>query len=100
MLVWVGHVTVTGAELLQSAGQWGLQSELSDSARRGEYQGIAQLGYTLGTVWAPAAYTFLAMEWGPIGWLVIGGVVVAAALALTPAARAAERHLLRTGVTV
>src|SRR3954469_21451581 len=100
LLVWVGHVTVTGAELLQSAGQWGLQAELSDSSRRGEYQGVAQLGYTLGTVWAPALYTFLAVEWGAAGWLVIGGIVVAAALGLAPAARAAERHLVRTGATV
>ena len=28
-------------------------------------------------VWAPAAFTFLAMEWGILGWLVIaGGIVV------------------------
>jgi MFS family permease len=98
-LVWVGHVTVTGAELLQSAGEWGLQAELSDPARRGEYQGVAQLGYALGTVWAPAAYTFLATEWGSTGWLVIAALVVAAAVGLHPATRAAERHLVRTGVT-
>jgi MFS family permease len=61
-LVWVGHVTVTGAELFQSAGEWGLQAELSDPARRGEYQGVAQLGHTVGSVWAPAAYTFLAIS--------------------------------------
>lgn len=92
-LVWLGHVTVTGAELFQSAGQWGLQAELSDPRRRGEYQGVAQLGYTLGTVWAPAAYTFLAMDWGPSGWLVIAVVVVAAAIVIHPAARSAERYL-------
>ena len=67
LLVWVGHVTVTGAELFNSAGEWGLQAELSDPARRGEYQGVSQLGFTLGSVWAPAAYTFLAMEWGTAG---------------------------------
>ncbi|TNM36302.1 MFS transporter [Nocardioides albidus] len=94
-LVWIGHVTVTGAELFQSAGEWGLQAELSDPARRGEYQGVSQLGYTLGTVWAPAAYTFLAMEWGTPGWLVIAGIVLAAAVLIHPAARAAERHLTR-----
>lgn len=99
-LVWVGHVTVTGAELFQSAGEWGLQAELSDPARRGEYQGVSQLGFTLGSVWAPAAYTFLAMEWGTPGWLVIAGVVVVAAVAIHPAARLAERHLARQGVVV
>ena len=35
-LVWLGHVTVTGAELFQSAGHWGLVAELSDpDAARG-----------------------------------------------------------------
>lgn len=98
LLVWVGHVTVTGAELFQSAGEWGLQAELSDPARRGEYQGVSQLGYTLGTVWAPALYTFLAMEWGAQGWLVIAAIVLVAAVLIHPAARAAERHLTRVGI--
>lgn len=98
-LVWIGHVTVTGAELFQSAGEWGLQAELSDPERRGEYQGVSQLGYTVGTVWAPAAYTFLAMEWGTPGWIVIGTIVVLATVLIHPAARAAERHLAREGIT-
>ena len=47
-LVWLGHVTVTGAELFQSAAHWGFMSELSDPDRLGEYQGAASLGSTLG----------------------------------------------------
>jgi len=94
-LVWLGHVTVTGAELFNSAGDWGLQAELSDPARRGEYQGVSQLGYTVGSVWAPAAYTFLAMEWGAQGWLVIAGIIVLAVIGIHPSARAAERYLDR-----
>ena len=89
-----------GAEMcirdrFNSAGDWGLQAELSDPARRGEYQGVSQLGFTVGSVWAPAAYTFLAMEWGAQGWLVIAGIVVLAAIAIHPSARAAERYLAR-----
>jgi MFS family permease len=95
VLVWVGHVTVTGAELYQSAAHWGFMSELSDPDRRGEYQGAAQLGGTVGHVWAPAAYTFLAMEWGTTGWLLIAGVVVVATHGMSPAARSAERYLAR-----
>lgn len=92
-LIWLGHVTVTGTELFQSAGQWGLQAELSDPKRRGEYQGVAQLGLTMGTVWAPAAYTFWAMNWGPYGWLLIAVIVIGSAIAIRPAARSAERYL-------
>jgi len=96
LLVWLGHVTVTGAELFESAAHWGFLSELSDPERRGEYQGASQLGETLGSVWAPAAYTFLAMEWGTAGWLTIAGIVIVAVLVMKPAARSAERYLART----
>ncbi len=92
-MVWVGHVTVTGAELYQSAGHWGLVAELSDPARRGEYQGAAQLGWTAGSVWAPAVYTFLAINWGTTGWLLIAAIVVLATVGIHPATRAAQRHL-------
>ena len=94
-LVWLGHVTVTFAELFNSAGDWGLQAELADPARRGEYQGLTQLGFILGSVWAPAAYTWLAMEQGTEGWLVIAAIVVVAAVVIHPAARSAERYLDR-----
>jgi MFS family permease len=97
-LVWLGHVTVTGAELFQSAGHWGFMSELSDPDRLGEYQGAANLGGTLGHVWAPAAYTYLAIEWGAEGWLVIAGLVLVATLGMGPAARSAERFLARDSV--
>ena len=97
VLVWLGHVTVTGAELFQSAGHWGFLSELSDPERRGEYQGVSQLGTTLGSVWAPAAFTYLALEWGATGWMLIAAVIVIAVLGMGPAARAAGRYLARTG---
>lgn len=96
LLVWLGHVTVTGAELFQSAGRWGFLAELSDPDRRGEYQGAAFLGETLGGVWAPAAYTYLAMEWGTPGWVTIAAIVVIAALVMGPSSQAAERYLART----
>ena len=95
LLVWLGHVTVTGAELFQSAAHWGFMSELSDPERLGEYQGAANLGGTVGHIWAPAAFTYLAIEWGAEGWLVIAAIVVAATLAMAPAARSAERFLAR-----
>jgi MFS family permease len=95
-LVWIGHVTVTGAELFQSAGMWGLVSELSDPDRLGEYQGVSGLGFTMADIWAPALYTFLAMTWGAPGWIVIALIVVAAAVGIGPSSRAAERYLERT----
>lgn len=96
VLVWLGHVTVTGAELYESAGQWGFQAELSDPSRRGEYQGVSRVGFAAGTLWAPALYTWLAMEHHALGWGVIAAIVVVATVLLRPSVRMAEAYLART----
>ncbi|WP_405091642.1 MFS transporter [Micromonospora sp. NBC_01392] len=93
VLVWVAHVVLTGAELFQAAASWGFTQRLSDPARRGEYMGIDQVGQTIGSVWAPAVYTFLAMNWERTGWFTIAAIVVLAAVVTPFVARAAERSL-------
>ncbi len=94
-LVWLGHVTVTGAELYLSAASWSFEAELMDPRQRGAYQGAAELSMTLGKVWAPAVYTFLALNWGAAGWLVIAGIIVVATIAIHPSTRLARRFLER-----
>lgn len=96
VLIWLGHVTITGAELWQSAADWGFQSELSDHRRLGDYQGIWSLGYQAEPIIFPGLFTFLALQWGTPGWAVIAALGVVAAAAAHPAARAAERFLRRT----
>jgi MFS family permease len=91
LLVWLGHVSVTGAELAIGSGSWAFQAKLMDPSRRGEYGGMEEVAKTLAGFWAPAAYTFLVMRWGDGGWLVIAGFVVLAGAGLHPSARAAER---------
>ena len=92
-LVWLGHVTVTGAELFLSAASWAFEAELMDPRRRGAYQGAAGLTSTRGKVWAPAVFTFLAMNWGATGWLVIAGIIVLATVAIHPSTALARRFL-------
>jgi MFS family permease len=99
VLIWLGHVTITGAELWQSAADWGFQSELSDHRRLGDYQSMWGLGYQAQPIIFPGLFTFLALQWGEPGWAVIAVVGVLAAAASHPAARAAERYLERTGTT-
>jgi MFS family permease len=94
-LVWLGHVTVTGAELYMSAASWSFEAELMDPRQRGAYQGASELSATLGKVWAPAVYTFLAMNWGAGGWLLIAGIVVVATIGIHPATRLAKDFLAR-----
>ena len=98
-LIWLGHVTITGAELWQSASDWGFQSELSDHRRLGDYQGVWGLGYQAGPIIFPGLYTFLALQWGAPGWAVIAALAVVAAVVAHPAARAAERYLERAGAS-
>ncbi|KRF18889.1 hypothetical protein ASG90_03075 [Nocardioides sp. Soil797] len=97
VLIWVGHITITGAELWQSASDWGFTSELSDPRRLGDYQGVWGMGYQIEPIVFPALYTFLALSWGAPGWVVIAAIGVTAAVVSHPAARAAERHLERHG---
>ncbi len=91
LLVWLGHVTVTGAELAISGASWAFEAELMDPARRGEYQGVQEVSRAMGSMWAPALYTFLALSWGAEGWLVIAGIVLTATIAMRPSLRLAER---------
>lgn len=100
VLVWAGHVTITGAELWQSAAGWGLVAELSDHRRLGDYQGVWGMGHQVESIVFPALFTFLALEWGAPGWAVIAVIAVTAAVVSHPAARAAERHLERVGAPV
>lgn len=95
LLVWLGHLTVTGAELATGSAGWAFQSQLQDPRRRGEYGSITSLFNGLGMRWAPALYTWMAMEWRHVGWLLIGLIVVLAAVGAHPAARASERFAVR-----
>ena len=85
-MFFLGHVVLTWAELFLSASGWTLEAELMDPRRRGDYQGVSELGGTLGRFWAPAVYGFLAMEWGAFGWLTIAAIVTAGAAGLHVAA--------------
>ncbi|BCJ76124.1 hypothetical protein CS0771_56680 [Catellatospora sp. IY07-71] len=86
---------MTGAELYLSAASWSFEAELMDPRQRGAYQGAGELSGTLGKVWAPAVYTFLALSWGAAGWLVIAAIILVATVAIHPSTRLARRFLER-----
>ncbi|WP_017933151.1 MFS transporter [Nocardioides sp. Iso805N] len=91
LLVWLGHLTVTGAELATGSAGWMFQAKLQDPRRRAEYASVGGLLSQLGGRFAPALYTWLAMEWRHVGWMLIGLMVVTAAAGAHPALRRAER---------
>ncbi|MEP6816621.1 MAG: hypothetical protein ABI873_13835 [Marmoricola sp.] len=84
---------ITDAELFQSAARWGFLAKLSDPTRRREYQGAWRLGFQVETIVGPALFTYLAINWGTPGWLLIAGIAALAAVIAHPAARSAEGYL-------
>lgn len=93
ILFFFGHVALTGGELHLSAASWTLEAELIDPRRRGEYLGAAEISGILGRVWAPATFTFVALNWGALGWLTIAATFVIAGACLHPSSKAGRRWL-------
>lgn len=94
VLLWLGYVLVTGAELFHSAAGWGFLSELTDPERRGEYQGVWKLGQQAQLMVGPVTCTWLAVSWHPEGLLLVGLVALVASLLMSQAAYGAQRWLL------
>ncbi|MGA4840899.1 MFS transporter [Streptomyces sp. G45] len=92
-----GSVVLLAAEMLQSAGSWQLGFDLAPAGRIGEYQGLFGTGVTVARTLGPLVLTALLVEWGTPGWLVLGGMILAASYAMGPAARWAQRSAGTTG---
>jgi MFS family permease len=92
-----GAVLQVVAEMLQSAGSWQLGFDLAPADRMGEYQGFFGTGVTVARTMGPLVLTALLVSWGAAGWLLLGGVMLAASYAMGPAARwAAGRRVSDT----
>ncbi len=86
----VGAVLQVVAEMGQSAGSWQMSFDLAPADRVGEYQGFFGTGVTVARTLGPLVLTTLLVEWGTPGWLLLGGVTLAASYAMGPAARRAQ----------
>jgi MFS family permease len=81
----LGMVVMTGSELLQSAGFWGIVAELSPAGRRAEYQAAFYLGSQGERMIGPVCFTAVVITVGAPGWLLIAALFLAAAVAIGPA---------------
>ena len=95
LLLWLGYVLLTGAELFHSAAGWGFLSELSDPERRGEYHGVWKLGQQAQLMVGPVTCTWLAVTWHPEGLLVIGLVALSVSVLMAGVGAGAQRGLDR-----
>lgn len=91
VLIALGAGVHTIGEILQAAGAFQLKYALAPAHAQGQYTGIARISGGLADVVAPAVLGFLCVGWGAPGWLLMGGVFVAAGLAIPHVVRWAER---------
>ncbi|WP_329546681.1 MFS transporter [Streptomyces sp. NBC_01356] len=82
-----GAVLQVVAEMQQSAGSWQLAFDLAPADRMGEYQGFFGTGVTVARTMGPLVLTALLVGWGTPGWLLLGGLMLAASYAMGPATR-------------
>ncbi|MFG3557442.1 MFS transporter [Micromonospora sp. NPDC047557] len=86
-----GAILLILAELIDSAGTWGLIAALPPAAQRGAYVGAFELGRQVQYLIAPAGLTALAVSTGGWGWLPTAAIFVLVGAAIVPAVAWAER---------
>ncbi|MEV1072114.1 hypothetical protein [Micromonospora parva] len=72
------------AELIESAGAWGLAATLPPADQRGAYVGAFRLGSQVQYLIAPAGLTALGVTTGGWGWLPAAAIFVLVGLAIVP----------------
>ncbi|MCX5400344.1 MFS transporter [Streptomyces sp. NBC_00102] len=92
-------------EMLLGSGSWEIGFALAPADKQGQYQGFYGAGTAVARLVGPLLLTALILSWGFSGWLVLGGLFLAAGTAMGPAVRRAHRRTahrapLGTGVAV
>lgn len=90
VLVAAAGVQVVG-EMLHGAGSWEIGFGLAPADKQGQYQGFYGTGTAVARTVGPLLLTTLVLGGGAVGWLVLGALFLAAALATTPAVAWCER---------
>ncbi|MFF4819694.1 MFS transporter [Kitasatospora sp. NPDC001309] len=87
----VGVAVHTVGSLWHAAGSLELRFRLAPAHAQGQYSGVFGMGMGLCYTVAPSLLGLLCVTWGVPGWLVMGGVFVAAGLAMPHVVRWAGR---------
>jgi hypothetical protein len=98
VLLTAAAVQVLG-EMMQGAAAWELGFGLAPADKQGQYQGFFGMGPQIARMLGPVVMTTLLIGWGTPGWLVLGGLFLAAGLGMAPALRWAERSRARAATT-
>ncbi|WP_405426391.1 MFS transporter [Micromonospora sp. NBC_00617] len=90
-LLCCGSLAHVIGELWHSAAGWGISFGLAPADAHGQYQGTYGMGYELGKMLAPVVVTSLALGWGVLGWLALGGLFLLLGALVPPVVRWAGR---------
>ncbi|MER7518606.1 MFS transporter [Streptomyces sp. NPDC126499] len=93
VLLLLGILLVTAAELGQSASAWGLAYDLAPPDRQGEYQGAFALTMPVQSTLGPVLGAVVLSSDGGLGWLSLGVVVLASSWLVVPFARRSAARL-------
>ncbi|MBP2216950.1 MFS transporter [Arthrobacter sp. CAN_C5] len=88
-LLAIGMTAHTFAEILSSAGTWGLSYELAEPERVGEYQGMFAMAFSIGMMFTPGIMALTVIQNGMAGWVVLATIFLGSALGMTAIARRA-----------
>ncbi len=78
ILLLVGIVVHSLAEVWQAAGNFELSFALAKPEAQGQYQGVMGLGHGLAEAVAPIAVIAMCINWGKPGWIVLALIVTVA----------------------
>lgn len=98
-LLVLGVLALTVAEVLQSAGGWGLSFALAPAEGRAEHLSTFNLGTGAQFVLGPTIVTVGVVNHGVAGWLVLAACFAVAATAASPLAAVAARRPALIGTT-
>ena len=87
-------------ELAQASASFFLGFELAAPQAVGQYQGLHSTGFSLAALLGPTVMARLPLRMGVPGWWILGGILLAAALAVGPVVRWAEQTRGRYAVAV
>ncbi|NGN63295.1 MFS transporter [Streptomyces sp. A7024] len=87
LLLLAGAVIQVAAEMMLASGGWELSFGLAPEGKHGQYQGFFGSGQAVARMLGPLLLTSLILGWGAGGWLLLGGVFLAAGAGMVPAAR-------------
>lgn len=87
LVLLAGAIIQVIAEMMLGSGAWEISFDLAPPHKQGQYQGFFGTGTAVARMLGPVLLTTLVIGWGTAGWIVLGGLFLAAGLAMGPAVR-------------